>query len=452
MKLRLLLVALPFTPIGSLLAATTNDIPLAERVMPALDPILRSAAQQSPRMISRSLDLEIAEQNRILARAGLLPNAGGSYRYLRASDDRADPGLTSRLDSTKVYYDFSINQPLYHWGERRNTARIGEIQKQIAEGNYREGYRLLAQEIRLKYLTLIVQKTQLLRARTYLKFAQQQLQFAEDRLAKKVISDLEIYPVRLNVEQGQITLERTELDYESSKHTFARLAGIGEITDAQIPDALPVLSYPEQSFQHLLADFLAQKEYPAVEAANLRKLIEIERLNVQNQKTRLRPKFGLVAGISQDQQSYSLNTTQIYRVQSINGGLTMNWTIFDGFAARAGKRISLARQRQLEGDYAELNDRLARLAQSQLKQINFAARSMAISDRGLTSGEGNLRAKTEEFRRGVVSEADVSVAELHLLDARINGYSSRIDYLSKVGDFLGTLNEDPVVAGVSTLK
>lgn len=433
--------------ISALRAAPVNDLALPEHALPGLGPILQQAVQQSPRMINRALDLEIAEQGRIEARGGLLPNFGGYYRQVESRDDRADQANV--LSVTKVYYDVSITQPLFYWGERRNNYRTAVISKQIAEGNYREAYRQLAQELRSKYLGLIVQKVSLARAQRYLAYAQQQVKVAEERLAKKVISDLEIYPIRLNAEQGQISLERTTYEYENAKHAFSRLAGIPPLTDEQIPDEVPVAPYDAAAFDQLLASFLSTKESPNIEVATLRQQLEIEDLRYKNQKTRLRPKLSAVVGTNQDEQSYSINGSQKYRVNSNYVGFSVSWTVFDGFISQANVRSSLARRRQVENDLNEATDRVARQAQTQAKYVNFAARSMAIADRALVSSQGYLRGKQDDFKRGLASEADVSVAELQLFDARINAYNTRIDYMSKIGEFLGTLNQDPMVASVS---
>ena len=157
-------------------------------------------------------------------------------------------------------------------------------------------------------------------------------------------------------------------------------------------------------------------------------------------------------GVSQDQQTYTINVAQKYRVNSLFGGVSANWTIFDGFASQAAVRTGLARRRQMENDYKDLTERLAQQAQTNVKQIDFAARSMAILDRALVSSGGNLKTKQDDFARGVSSEDDVSQARLALFDAEINAYNGRIDYLYRTGDFLGTIMEDPVLANLGAMK
>jgi outer membrane protein TolC len=436
-----LLAALPLLA-GGLWAA--NDPMLPEKVFPALDAILQSAANQSPRMLDRALDLEIAENDRITGRAGLLPSVSGYYRDYDSRDRRSD--LKATTDVHKVYYDASIVQPIFFWGERRNSARMWEIRQKITQGQYLDAYRMLAQDLRGKYLNLIVYKLQVARARFNQQFTKDQLKIAEDRLARKVISNLEIVTSQLNAERAEIDLEHTTFDLENARQTITRLAGVPAPDEDSIPDAVPVLTYTPESFDRLVADYVQQKDLPTTEAATMRKQIEVQKLEYANQKTRLRPKFSLAAGVTQDEQSYTTNVADKYQVNSFYAGVQVSWTIFDGLAARSGVRDALAHRRQMENDYHELTDRLIQQARTQVRQIYFSARSMSLDDRFLKSSESNLLTKKDDFARGVVAEEDVSLARLTLFEAQVNCYNARIDYLMKVGDLLGLLNQDPVLA------
>jgi outer membrane protein TolC len=439
----------PLLLCGSLWAETSpaDEAILPESIYPQLNTILRQAVQQSPSMLNRALDLEIAENSRIEARANVLPNVGGYANYFQSRDTRAD--ITGRLVVTKIAYNYSINQPLFYWGERRNNVQIGEIQASIARGQYRNGYRQFAQTLRGDYLRLIVQKLAVRRAAFYLDFAKNQLRFEEARLAKKEISDMQIFSVRLAADRAQIASERTQFDFEMAKISFARLSGGPVLNDDDIPDTIPVIAYDAPQFARLLAEYLDTKELPTTEAITLRKQLDTQNLNYANVKTRLRPKFNAVLGNSQDEQSFTLNTAQKYKVNSVFGGISLSWSIFDGFAQQAAERTALARRRQMETDYKSLNQQLRQQAQIQVKQINFCARDMAISDRALTDSQGGLKSRQEEFARGTVSEADVSLTRMSVYDAEINAYYSRIDFLNRVGEFLGTVVKDPVVANVA---
>jgi outer membrane protein TolC len=448
MKKQRLFAALPLLLAGLWATVSAADnITTPEQLFPQLDGILKQAVAQSPGMISRAIDLEMAEDARISARAGILPSIGGYYSYYEAQDDRAD--LNGRFSVTKVAYNFSLNQPLYHWGERRNNARMGEIRQSISQGQYRDGYRKLAQEVRSQYFRLIISKVRAQKAVFYAEFTARQLQQGELRLAKKVVSEAQMFSIRMENERAQISVERTNFDFENDKITFSRLTGLPLLRDDEIPASIPAAATQDQAVQQVLSGFLAQKDPPSTEAETFRKSLEIEQLNLANTKTRLRPKFNAVIGISQDEQSYSVNVAQKYQVNSYYGGISLNWSIFDGFSTGAAVRSSLNRVRQMQQDYRSLTERLAQQAQTQARLAGFYARYASINDRYLISGEGNLRSKKEEFARGVISEEDVSGAQLGLFDSQINAYSSRADYYNQLCEFLGTVMEDPVLGNLA---
>jgi outer membrane protein TolC len=444
----LLLLAVGLVGSGSILPAAPVALP--EDFYPELKVLLADATRQSPRMVSRTIDLELAEQDRISARAGLLPSLGGSYTREEARDKREDLPNLPRFDATKTYYNISVSQPLYYWGERRNNARLGEIRQQITVGNYREAYRNLAQEIRSQYLGLVVKKAYLARARFNLQYTKDLLAVAEDRLAKKVIAGPEIFAFRLNAERAEIEAERAEFDYNSAREAFGRLTGRAAPSDASIPAEVPAVPNSGDALEKMLAVFLVADDLPTTEAANMRHSLKIEDLNLANARTRLKPKVSLSAGVRQDQQSYTINTSQRTGVNSQFISVSVYWTIFDGFSSQAAVRSSLLRKRQLENDYKVATERLLASAQSQVRHLDYARRYKGINERFLDSAQSTLKSKREEFARGVISETDVSAAELGFMDARITAFNSRIDYLLKSGDFLGTVAQDPVLENLNT--
>jgi outer membrane protein TolC len=271
---------------------------------------------------------------------------------------------------------------------------------------------------------------------------------AEERLAKKVISEAQMFSFRLEAERAQIDSERRRFDHENDKVAFARLTGSPPLREEEIPDAIPPVAPQLERIEALLAGFLAQKDPPSLEAVNFLQTMRIERLNLANQKTRLKPKFNFTIGASQDQQSYSINVAQKYQVNSYYAGVSGNWTIFDGFSAGAGVRSSMSKLRQMENDYRGLTERLAQQAQSQVRLIGFDARYTSINDRLLASSESYLAQKKEELTRGVSSEEAVNGASIGLHEAQLNAYVARADYYSQVGEFLGTVVEDPVLANL----
>jgi outer membrane protein TolC len=423
--------------------AAAEDADLPERVFPALDQILRNALQQSPRILARNLDLEIAQGDEMQAKAGLYPSVGGYLGYQQAQETREDV-KTGSYSSKITNYSFSASQPIWHWGAVRNGARIGEIRRKIAEQNYVEAFRLLAQEIRASYLGLITRTASVKSARFNLKLIESNLQVAEDRLAKGTISGGDIFPTRMTALQTRLATDRATEDLEQARRSFRILTG-SFLSDNEIPETIPQMTGGDEVPSKLLGDFLSQKEPQTSNLIFARQQLELENLNLKIQQKRLYPMFNLTTGITQNRQSYSFNIGQQYGVQDRYIGVNLSWSVFDGFAARGAVKSSLARKRQLEASYRQLTESLSEDAQRLEKQVEFSQRQMRINDRLLGERGDFLHANEEDFKRGTVAETGLNAARALFFNAQIAAFNARADYLQQMSAFLGAIMEDPVL-------
>jgi outer membrane protein TolC len=424
-------------------AAIANDsLVMPEDVFPALQQTLTALAGQSPRMVANNLNLLAADGELEQARSGLYPTLGGFYQYNQTQDQRNDlPGTT--LDTDKTYYSLVLTQPLFHWGERRNTARIGEIRREIATENYSEAYRLLAQEVRATYLAVVAGKVHYETARFNRVRANQDLALAEDRLAKKEISDNVVFQNRIAADEAQIREEAAEMELATAKQNLAALTGQPELADAAIPESIPSLPVSRVQVERLLAQFLAQGEPDTAAARIQRQSIIIEDLTYQNQKTRLKPKLNFVAGLSQDEQSYTANLAQKYGVQSRYVGLAVNWSIFDGFAARGATASALARKRLAEHNYKQYTETLARDARRAARMVNLAERQLAISERLLNSSGNFLEYTKADFERGQAAVTDVAKAQAGYNNSLSATNTARANYLLRISEFASLIGVAP---------
>ncbi len=423
------------------------SLPLPENFFPDLKAMLETAVKQSPRMISRNAENAIAEQSRIAARAGQLPYVGGYYsHYPWERDDRAD--LPAPTTTKKSAYGVSLNQPLYHWGALESNTRIGVLSKKVTEGQTAEAYRLLVQEIRNLYLSVIIRKMAYARSQLYLAIAQDQFAIAQTKVEKKVLGGAELFTPQLTRDQALLATDRAAEDYENAKLTLSKLSGTPALADAQVPSEIPSFTLAPDTLAALFASYRSHKEPKSYYLESLRDQLEIEKLNYQIAKTRLKPKLNMIIGVSQDEQSYSAYVTQRIKTQSTYAGVSLNWSIFDGYSARSAVATSLLRRQQMEQAYEDALRNLSDSTRSALKQLDFSARSMDFANRLLGASQGGINAREEDLRRGLISEAELNGSRLSHLDSQIGAYNARSDYLSKTGDFLSQMLEDPALANL----
>lgn len=434
----------------ALTATADNTVVLPENVFPQLKQIMENAVTQSPRMIISNLDVLEAEGGAIQAKSGMLPKISGSYQYSWAKDDREDqPGT---LNTRKTYYNFGLTQPVFHWNTLKNNARIGELRQHIAEQQYAEAYRKLVQEIRSTYMQLILKKIDVANSRNDRLLADTALKLAQEKYGQKVVTGAEVFQVEIANERAHLATEYAEMDLLQVKQTFAALTGLPQPSDETIPSEIDGLASSQGGVDRMLADFLGHTEPATAPALIMRQQIEAEDLTYQNQKKRLLPKFNFVAGINQDEQSYTANVGLKYGLQSRYVGLQATWTIFDGFESRGAIASSLARKRQLEARYQQMKETLGQDAQRAAKQVELAYRQMQINDRLQDSAASYLKHRQGEFQRGLASEKDVADADANYKNMFSRTTASRYAYLMRVVEFVSLVGADPATANLPRTK
>ena len=427
-------------------SAPSDTFPLPETYFPALRGLIDTAAKQSPRMIARNTENAVAEANRISARSGQLPSVSGYFNYYPwTRDKRAD--LPDSVGVKKTAYNVSVTQPLFHWGALHDNTRIGELQSKVTQGQTAEAYRVLVDEIRAQFLQVIVNKAGLARSRFNQRVADEQLTLARSKLEKHVISEADMFGPTVAAEQGRLAADRAADDYENSRVYLGKLCGLPPLSDEQIPTEVPPVTPASSALQSVTAEYTGQAEPSNNSLQSLRDQIETEKLNYRIANARLRPKVNMVVGTSQDEQNYSLNSVR-YKVQSYFAGVTVNWSIFDGFATRSAKVTALARRRQLEQNYRDQTADTITAVKTQTRQLEFAARNLAIVERMVGSAGNVLTAKKEDVGRGIASDADVNAAQLSLLDWQLAAYGARNDYMMRVSRLLSATQKDPALLNV----
>ncbi len=432
----------------------STEAPLPENYFPVLKILIDSAVKQSPRMIARNAEEAVAENNRVIARAGQLPTVGGYFSYFPL--DRQSRLVQVNGHDThdvgniqKIGYNFSLSQPLFYWGALRNTTRIAELQQKITQGQTAESYRLLVNEIRAQFLQLVIKNASLVRTRFNRKLVDDQLELARSKLTQHVIAPSDMFGPQIYAEQAHLATERQEEDFASAKTAFAKLTGAPVLTDAQIPDAIPRITPASAELQSRLTALTTRSDFETFALKNLRQQIEIEKLNYAVTKTRLRPKLSATIGSSQDQQHYA-GTQSPYQVRDDYVGLSLSWSIFDGFATARSKANSLVHRRELERAYHDQTEDQITAIKAQARQLDFSARNLAIVEKFLEAAEAGLHGRQEDVTRGLSSEADVSAAQLAFYDSQLSAFGARSEYLMGVAGLLSSMLEDPALSNLSS--
>jgi outer membrane protein TolC len=428
---------------------------LPEDLLPELRPILRNAILRSPQMLTNDIYVAQAEANRYSTDAGLWPSIYANAGYNQYSSATDLGGTRSVSDTAGLSYSVGGSQPLFHWGALKYRSEVGRISVRIAERQYAEAYRLLAGTIRSQYLALIGKKASLRYARYALDRAEKNLLVEEAKFKEGTISPGELIVPRMSLADARLTADKAVADYESSKRMLARLAGMTEIAEETIPLEVGKPTHLANSANELLRVF--QKEGPGVTNQGMVYLMTLRQsdLNYRIAKTGLYPKFSFSMnyGLSfQDQVVPATGTTGSFVLQSeissFSYGVNASWTIFDGFATRGAKLAALASKRSTERLLQSYADTTNDSVDSMHKQLEFAMRSLELSEQRYGLAKASVDRTNEDFRLGLTSQSAVDSASSSLLYANITLISARSDYLLRWAEFVSQVGADPVMANL----
>ena len=446
------------TPETAAAQTSSTVLPVPENNYPALRQLLDAALVGAPRILAQKSQDAVAEGNRLVARSGLLPDVTASMAVQGRNEERLRTAAATKTVpahdywkhnvSTRSGYGLNIAQPLYYWGALRNVARIGRLQEQVSVERTTDEYRSLVQDLRSRYLQAVILRVTRDRAVYFRQQQEKEATRLEAKLASNAVSRSQIRRQQLNVELAQLAEDRAQEDFRRYKLALARAAGLPNLDDTAIPDVVQPVGFDLAALQNLTKNFLGDVAGRAANLSILRHQIDIEKLNYRNAQVRLRPNVSLSAGYSQDSQNYGNTDYNPYGVAALYAGVTVNWSIFDGFAAKGAKMSALARRRELERIYDATVRDIADNCQSRLKAVEFARRNMSISDRLLNASERAVDRAKSRVKDGLAADSNVDDAQLALFDARISCYSARADCLNKVTALLSTIFEDPALTNL----
>lgn len=408
--------------------------------------------RQSPTMLQKNLELAQAESIRYMNSAAMFPSVNSSFSYsINTSSPSESTGVKSQVDG--IYYSVNIYQPIFHWGALKAQADSSKIGVKIAEKNFAEAYRNLALTIRSQFLELVVLKQKQRNADFALKVAQDSLRVNEDRLNRGRVSPGEIIPMRLAVEETELQRDQSVMEFESALKFMMHTAGLEGLSASEIPDGIPTadLAYDDQLLNRSLDRFLHVGVESTNTAQSLRSAIKQADLNYRIQKYRLFPKIGFGAGISQANSTYatasSVTQTGIY---SENINLTVNWSIFDGFATKGAKKNALSAKRMSERSLADYVNAARLDADRKRRQLEFAYRGMRISEVRRDLALGALQQANDDLSRGRSSQGAVDAAMVRYNDSQLAAFINRAAFLNQAASLQSLIGIDPVVEQIST--
>jgi outer membrane protein TolC len=436
MSLRRRARAIPVLAVLFALPVAAADLPdiagtFPEDYLPELRPILATALHQSYQVIAKQIEMDQSNARVYGANAARLPGVSGSLTYAVNKSATSDNSSESSR-SSGVFYGFGVSQALYHWGQLQNEtdkARIGVL---ITQKNYTEAMRSLAVSLRRGYMDLIVRKLLLLQIRTGRELTEKDLAFARQKKAEGVMAEAEVTGRELNLKDVALRAQRAEMEFAGMRRSFARLAGIGDISEEAIPVVIPKPTYSPQLASALLAAVVRDSGHSTYQAVVAELRVKEADLNYRNAKVRQLPMFNAGASYSLENNT-SVSTTAVNQVAVTRESVyaVAQWNIFDGFATKGAKLESLAAKRGNELQLRSVSEAAVDSATSLSQQLSLDAQELEMAE--LRFGLGKVATSALDGGTAAVKQSESTAA------------SARANFLSHWIEFASVIGADPVI-------
>jgi outer membrane protein TolC len=444
-----LVLALVFpTRAGAQSGDVTGTMP--EDYLPELRTILETAFRRSPQVVAAEFERAISEARIDSANAARLPTVNGNLSYA-VNQTAISSNTSSQTRDNGLFYNLGVTQALFHWRALKNQTDAARINLLVAQKSYDLAARELGTVVRKAYLALIVEKARLRQAEDIIRVMRDDLAVVAEKRERGTVSPAVYEGDKLRLREVQLDVDRVAAEFDANCRRFARLAGMGTLNPASVPEQIPKPAFSPHLAAAMTAAVLRDGAKGTLEW-------EIYDLRVQEatkrheiERVRLYPKFFASAGFSlENSTNVNGNAVNQQGIQRRTVSIYAQWNIFDGFATRGAVREALANKRVQER-------RLTLEAEGVVQNVQILERSLKLDAEQLDLSEirhslalESKRRAAEEVALGNQAKGDIDRAENGVRQSDAKNQESRATYLGRWSEFVALAGADPVLKPTST--
>ena len=438
-------------------AQTVADIPapgytqalqaeFPERKFPELREILRRGLLDGPSIMMSQWNAAIAAQDAqgYGGRADLLPRVSGWAQYGPTYEQHQGDGAQNR-SMMAFFYGLDIYQPVYQWNTLTNNYQIRKLSQAIAERDITEQRRVLAISIRRAYFNIILKTNELALARKSMERLERDRQEMEQAIKDGTQAAGALDGPNRNMQVAKPEIMRLENELADLKRGVAQITGLPESAVDKIPAEIPAL--PEAELHDALYALTARTGLPP--SANLQRLADdarIKKLAFDNSKKILYPRFGVDLNVNEQSRTTnysSVGERYVYTVWSAMA--TMNWTLFDGFGARASRLASLERLKAAEASRSQVEKQEPDDRRAEAAGLQVQWEKLLNTERDLGRARGGMEITEQDFKNGLTSARAAEDARIGYENALQGAYAARAAFYIALVTCLSNRGQDPVI-------
>ncbi len=341
----------------------------------------------------------------------------------------------------------NLNYMIFDGFNREGTYSQAQLNRDAADMSLAQARRKVLSTVRSQYLSILRAKQVVKTRKEDFEVGKKQLERVRAQYEAGVVAIAPVYTQEADVSNRELAIVQAENDLEVAKGTLLATLGLNPTLPADFAD----VKIPETVGDDDMAQFRAtvgavnmalnQALQKRLDVSSARISSDAAAAGVRAQNGRWFPSLFASFGYSwfgNDVGAFNDGSSQSF-------GLTMRYTLFDGF-----NRDNQIQQAQVQLIQSEIKKRQVEQAvsgdvQNAYIQLAAAEKNLDITARSLKSAEQNFNAAEERFKVGAANILDYTTANGTLVTARINRINTLYNYVAaqyQMRFALGTLDED----------
>ena len=382
------------------------------------------ALKQNPQVIIGNLGVARAEEQRLTARSGLLPQVGGNVAEtvhrvnLETALGFGFPGFAQHVGPFYVFQaGVNFEAPVFDltlW-RRYNSARLGVDASRAQEASAREQSVLLVVS---QYLGCLRAAADVQAAQSQVDLAQALYDQAADLQKNGVGTGIDTLRanVQLQNQKQRLLVARTQLD--TSLFGLSRLLNIDPKRQIEVADQVSFFETPPAP-----VDQTIEQAYVArPELRELRTREQQAELSLRSAGEQRLPKLTLNGGWLQQGLTPG-SVIPVYQYQA-----SLDFPLFTGGRIRAQQADADLALRQLRQQEQDLRNRVALEVKTALAQLESARNQVEVANLGVKLAREEVDQARDRFQAGVANNIEVITAQDELARANDNQIAALYRY------------------------
>jgi outer membrane protein len=395
------------------------------------------ALERNMSVIQAQNNVEAAKSGKLAAFGRYLPSlsGNGSWRRSRSEGPLYIQGINTGLDFTLTQGNFSagLNTSLLLFDGLEREANYSRSQSDFSatEHTATRTRQSVVFQVVSSYLNVLRLEQLVKVSEENLKRDQRQLERITESNRVGALSLADVYRQQSQVASDEFSLITAQNDFDKAKADLAALIGLDDPAGCDFSDVSISTSIDSTELATTAA------KYADVQSLMNRALVSRpDYLGAQENlsssesgvtvaRSNYFPSLSAFAGMNWTNE----NISELTRYVGLNWGLSLNWTLFDGFATNQSLQSAMASKRNAEISMVQA-ERIIRVDITKATlDLEAAKKQYEVSQKALVSASEDRKIAEERYNLGAGTLLDLLVANAGLVNAEANTVNASYNYI-----------------------